>query len=380
MESIEKIVAKQLLDIKAVKLNPENPFTWASGWKSPIYCDNRKVLSYPAARKVVYEAFVEIIKKQFKDVDVIAGVATGAAMCGARPVAEIMHVDFIGCCFDIVLNQMSKMCYKTNGQVNVPLVIRTQCGRGRSNGCTQSQSLESLLTHIPGLKVVMPSTPYDAKGLLKSAIRDNDPVIFIEHKGLYQTRGEIPEEEYVLPIGKADIKQEGTDVTIITYSKSVLMALDAAKELGNKGFLRRNFCEIIHGCSVDNGTVKVTCKDLEGLNLFGVLLKNLCGSNCIRLADCDCGHTDKVLLHFTEANLITSSACKRILHNHVLNACFTKSLTHLCVVINGNTLVIYKNTCSGSLKLLCELCNDLLLLSKNRIAGHLIHLPMKFGK
>jgi pyruvate/2-oxoglutarate/acetoin dehydrogenase E1 component len=165
----------------------------------------------------------------------IMGTATGAAMCGARPVAEIMHIDFIGCGFDILLNQMSKMRYKTNGQVTVPLVIRTQCGRGRSNGCTQSQSLESLLTHIPGLKVVMPSTPYDAKGLLKSAIRDNDPVIFIEHKGLYQTRGEIPEEEYVLPIGKADIKQEGIDVTIITYSKSVLMALDAAKELETAG-------------------------------------------------------------------------------------------------------------------------------------------------
>ena len=165
----------------------------------------------------------------------IMGTATGAAMCGARPVAEIMHIDFIGCGFDILLNQMSKMRYKTNGQVTVPLVIRTQCGRGRSNGCTQSQSLESLLTHIPGLKVVMPSTPYDAKGLLKSAIRDNDPVIFIEHKGLYQTRGEIPEEEYVLPIGKADIKQEGTDVSIITYSKSVLMALDAAKELETAG-------------------------------------------------------------------------------------------------------------------------------------------------
>ena len=159
----------------------------------------------------------------------IMGTATGAAMCSARPVAEIMHIDFIGCGFDILLNQMSKMRYKTNGQVTVPLVIRTQCGRGRSNGCTQSQSLESLLTHIPGLKVVMPSTPYDAKGLLKSAIRDNDPVIFIEHKGLYQTRGEIPEEEYLLPVGKADIKQEGTDVTIITYSKSVLMALDAAR-------------------------------------------------------------------------------------------------------------------------------------------------------
>lgn len=165
----------------------------------------------------------------------ILGTATGAAMCGARPVAEIMHVDFIGCTFDIVLNQMSKMCYKTNGQVTVPMVLRTQCGRGKSNGCTQSQSLEALFTHIPGLKVVMPSTPYDAKGLLKSAIRDNNPVVFIEHKGLYQTKGEVPEEEYLLPIGKADVKRYGKDVTIITYSKSVLMALDAAKELETKG-------------------------------------------------------------------------------------------------------------------------------------------------
>ena len=165
----------------------------------------------------------------------ILGSATGAAMCGARPVAEIMHVDFIGCGFDIVLNQMSKMCYKTNGKVTVPLVLRTQCGRGRSNGCTQSQSLEALFTHIPGLKVVMPSTPYDAKGLLKSAVRDNNPVVFIEHKGLYQTKGEVPEEEYLIPIGKADAKRFGSDVTLISYSRSVLTCLDAAEELAKKG-------------------------------------------------------------------------------------------------------------------------------------------------
>lgn len=165
----------------------------------------------------------------------IAGVACGAAMCGARPVAEIMHVDFIGCCFDIVLNQMSKMAYKTNGKLTVPMVLRTQGGRGKSNGCTQSQSLESLFTHIPGLKVVMPATPKDAKGLLKSAIRDNNPVVFIEHKGLYQTKGEVPEEEYLIPLGKADVKRAGKDVTIITYSKSVLTSLDAAKELESKG-------------------------------------------------------------------------------------------------------------------------------------------------
>jgi len=165
----------------------------------------------------------------------IAGTAAGAAMCGARPVAEIMHVDFIGCCFDIVLNEMGKIHYKTNGKISVPMVLRTQQGRGRSNGCTQSQSLESLFTAIPGLKVVAPSTPYDVKGLLKSSIRDDNPVIFLEHKGLYQTKGEVPEQEYLVPLGKADVKRFGKDVTIITYSKTVLMALDAAKQLEAEG-------------------------------------------------------------------------------------------------------------------------------------------------
>ena len=165
----------------------------------------------------------------------IAGTAAGAAMCGARPVAEIMHVDFIGCCFDIVLNEMGKIHYKTNGKISVPMVLRTQQGRGRSNGCTQSQSLESLFTAIPGLKVVAPSTPYDVKGLLKSSIRDDNPVIFLEHKGLYQTKGEVPEQEYLIPLGKADVKRFGKDVTIITYSKTVLMALDAAKQLEAEG-------------------------------------------------------------------------------------------------------------------------------------------------
>lgn len=165
----------------------------------------------------------------------ILGTATGAAMCGARPVAEIMHVDFVGCGFDIILNQMSKMRYKTNGQITVPLVVRTQCGRGKSNGCTQSQSLEALFTHIPGLKVVMPATPYDAKGLLKSAVRDNDPVIFIEHKALYQTLGDVPEEEYLIPLGKADIKRPGQDLTIISWSKAMLTALDAAEKLAGLG-------------------------------------------------------------------------------------------------------------------------------------------------
>lgn len=190
---------------------------------------------YKATRGLLEEFGPERVRNTPLSELAIAGVATGAAMCGARPVAEIMHIDFMGCCMDIMLNQMSKMCYKTNGKVHVPLVIRTQGGRGRSNGCTQSQSLEALFTHIPGLKVVMPATPYDAKGLLKAAIRDDNPVLFIEHKGLYQTKGEVPEEEYLLPLGRADVKRFGGDVTIITYSKTVLTALEAAGQLAGQG-------------------------------------------------------------------------------------------------------------------------------------------------
>lgn len=190
---------------------------------------------YKATRGLLEEFGPDRVRNTPLSEIAIAGAATGAAMAGARPVAEIMHIDFTGCCMDIILNQMSKMCYKTNGKVHVPMVLRTQGGRGHSNGCTQSQSLESLFTHIPGLKVVMPATPYDAKGLLKSAIRDNDPVIFIEHKGLYQTKQELPESEYLVPLGKADVKRIGENVTIIAYSKTVLTALDAAKELEKDG-------------------------------------------------------------------------------------------------------------------------------------------------
>ena len=190
---------------------------------------------YKATRGLLEEFGPERVRNTPLSEIAIAGAATGAAMAGARPVAEIMHIAFTGCCMDIILNQMSKMCYKTNGKVHVPMVLRTQGGRGHSNGCTQSQSLESLFTHIPGLKVVMPATPYDAKGLLKSAIRDNDPVIFIEHKGLYQTKQELPESEYLVPLGKADVKRIGENVTIIAYSKTVLTALDAAKKLEKDG-------------------------------------------------------------------------------------------------------------------------------------------------
>src|SRR5208283_3978353 len=163
------------------------------------------------------------------------GMAVGAAIRGLRPIVEIMYVDFTPICLDPIVNQAAKMRYMTGGQVKVPLVIRAPGGAGRRNAAQHSQSLETLFTHIPGLKVAVPATPYDAKGLLKTAIRDDDPVVFLEHKLLYAQKGEVPEEEYLLPFGKADIKRPGSDVTIIAYSRQVLFALAAAEELAMQG-------------------------------------------------------------------------------------------------------------------------------------------------
>ena len=163
------------------------------------------------------------------------GMSVGAAMRGLRPVVELMYVDFAAVSYDPIVNQAAKIRYMTGGQVKVPLVIRAPQGAGRRNAGQHSQSLETLFTHIPGLKVVAPATPYDAKGLLKTAIRDDDPVIFLEHKLLYNEKGEIPEEEYTIPLGQAEVKREGSDVTIITYSRQVLFALKAAAELEKQG-------------------------------------------------------------------------------------------------------------------------------------------------
>lgn len=163
------------------------------------------------------------------------GLAAGAAITGMRPVVEIMYVDFMLVAADSIINQVAKLRYMSGGQVQVPLVIRTQQGGGRGNAAQHSQSLDALWAHIPGLKVVLPATPYDAKGLLKSAIRDNNPVIFIEHKLLYFNKGEVPDTAYTIPIGRADIKRAGTDVTIVALSRSVLTALEAADALAAEG-------------------------------------------------------------------------------------------------------------------------------------------------
>jgi len=165
----------------------------------------------------------------------IIGSALGAAMTGIRTIAEIMYIDFTPCAMDQIVNQVAKMRYMSGGKVKIPLVIRTQEGGGRGNAAQHSQSLEALFFHIPGLKMVIPSTPYDARGLLKSAIRDDNPVIFIEHKLLYATKGFIPDREYLIPFGQADVKRVGRDVTILSFSYMVLKALQAAPRLSVAG-------------------------------------------------------------------------------------------------------------------------------------------------
>jgi pyruvate/2-oxoglutarate/acetoin dehydrogenase E1 component len=163
------------------------------------------------------------------------GIGVGAAIGGQRPVVEILFVDFLLLAMDQVINQAAKYRFMSGGEGRVPLVIRTQGGAGNSLAAQHSQSLEALYYHIPGLKVVMPSTPRDAKGLLKAAIHDEDPVIFIEHKLLYMTEGEVPDEPYEIPLGQADIKRDGTDVTLVTWSHMVLKSLQAAEELAADG-------------------------------------------------------------------------------------------------------------------------------------------------
>ena len=163
------------------------------------------------------------------------GCGVGAALVGTRPVVEILFIDFTGLIMDQIINQAAKYEFMSGGQGKVPMVLRTQGGAGNGLAGQHSQSLEALFYHIPGLKVVMPATPYDAKGLLKASIRDDDPIIFIEHKLLYMTKGEVPEDDYIVPLGQADIKRTGDDITLISYSHMTLKCLEAAEALAGEG-------------------------------------------------------------------------------------------------------------------------------------------------
>ncbi len=169
------------------------------------------------------------------------GAAVGAATAGLRPVAELMFIDFMGVCFDQIFNQAAKFRYMFGGKAETPVVIRTMYGAGFRAAAQHSQCLYPIFTHIPGLKVVTPSTPYDAKGLLIQSIRDNDPVIFCEHKALYTIEGDVPEEAYTIPFGEANITREGDDVTIVTLGRMVHVAAEAADALAKDGIN----CEIV---------------------------------------------------------------------------------------------------------------------------------------
>lgn len=165
----------------------------------------------------------------------IVGHAVGAAAAGLRPIAEIMFVDFAGVCMDEIFNQAAKMRYMFGGKATVPMVIRTTCGGGLSAAAQHSQCMEAWFTHIPGIKTVLPATAADAKGLMIAAIRDDNPVVYIEHKQLLFSSGEVPEGEYLVPLGKADVKREGSDVSIVTWSGMVPKALAAAGLLEKEG-------------------------------------------------------------------------------------------------------------------------------------------------
>lgn len=165
----------------------------------------------------------------------IAGLGVGAAMTGMRPMVEIMFGDFMTLAMDQIVNQAAKVHYMSGGKLTVPLVIRTTMGAGRRAAAQHSQSLYAWFGHIPGLKVVVPSTPYDAKGLLKTAFRDNNPVIYFEDKMMYRLSGPVPEDDYTIPFGVADVKRVGSDITLIATSSMVLVALQAADELGKQG-------------------------------------------------------------------------------------------------------------------------------------------------
>lgn len=181
----------------------------------------------------------EFGEKRIRDTPIsemaIGGAAAGAAMNGLRPVAEFMTINFAFVAFDAIINHASKVHYMFGGQMRCPVVFRAPGGGGRQLGATHSHTPDVIFAHFPGLRVVSPATPYDAKGMLKAAIRSDDPVFFIEHHTLYQERGEVPEEEYLVPLDKADVKRVGKDVTIVAYAEGLRVAMLAAEQLAKEG-------------------------------------------------------------------------------------------------------------------------------------------------
>lgn len=194
---------------------------------------------FDGAYKVTQGLLAEFGDRRVKDTpiaeEIFVGAGIGAAMVGLRPVVEIMTINFILVAIDQIINNAAKIHYMFGGQVNCPLTIRAPEGGGHQLAAQHSQNLANFFAYIPGLKVVAPSTPADAKGLLKAAIRDNNPVIFVENLGLYTSRGPVPTEDYTVPIGKAEVKREGDDLTIVSHSRTTVLALRAAEMLATEG-------------------------------------------------------------------------------------------------------------------------------------------------
>lgn len=210
-----------------------------------IFIMGEEVAEYDGAYKVSKGMLDEFGAKRVIDTPIselgFAGIGVGAAMNGIRPIIEFMTFNFSLVAIDQVINNAAKIYQMSGGQFNIPIVFRGPTGSAGQLAATHSQNFESWYANCPGLKVVIPSNPYDAKGLLKSAIRDNDPVIFMESEQMYGDKGEVPEEEYIIPIGKADIKRMGTDVTLVSFGKMMKIALGAAEELAKEGI----DCEVI---------------------------------------------------------------------------------------------------------------------------------------
>jgi pyruvate/2-oxoglutarate/acetoin dehydrogenase E1 component len=203
-----------------------------------VFCIGEDIGPHGGAYQVTKGLFNIFGEKRIRNTPIselgFTGLAIGAALKGLRPIVEYMYIDFSLLAADQIINQAAKLRYMSGGKIQVPIVFRTQGGTGKSTAGQHSQSLEALYYHIPGLKVVMPSSPFDAKGTLKAAIRDNNPVVFVEHKNLYNTNGDIPEDDYMVELGKADIKKKGFGITAITYSAMVLRVLNVAKKLKDK--------------------------------------------------------------------------------------------------------------------------------------------------
>ena len=210
-----------------------------------IFLMGEEVAEYNGAYKASKGMLDEFGAKRVIDTPIaelgFAGISTGAAMNGLRPIVEFMTFNFSMVAIDQIINNAAKMKQMSGGQINVPIVFRGPTGSAGQLGATHSQSFESWFANCPGLKVIVPSNPYDCKGLLKSAIRDNDPVIFMESEQMYGDKGEVPEGEYLLPIGVADVKRKGTDVTIVSFGKIIKIAFEAADILAKEGIS----CEII---------------------------------------------------------------------------------------------------------------------------------------